>query len=222
MQTEPALLETERLTRSFGSLTAVNGVDLAIRRGELRSIIGPNGAGKSTLFKLISGELAPSSGRVRFDGEDITGLPHFAVSQRGIAKSYQVTTIFPGLSVLENVRLAAQCRRTVLNCWASADRVPGVAERAREILALVELDGKAAEPAATIGHGLQRHLEIAIALACEPKLLLLDEPTAGMNPRESAIFTDFVHRVRDEKNVSILLIEHDMSVVMFENSRIFW
>jgi branched-chain amino acid transport system ATP-binding protein len=212
------LLQTAQLTRSFGSLTAVNGVDLAIRRGELRSIIGPNGAGKSTLFKLISGELAPSSGRVRFDGEDITGLPHFAISQRGIAKSYQITTIFPGLSVLENVRLAVQCRRTVLDCWTRADRVPGVLARAREILALVELDAKAGEAAATIGHGLQRHLEIAIALACEPKLLLLDEPTAGMSPEETERTIALIRRITAGRTV--VVVEHKMKVVMEISDRI--
>ncbi|HEY2995310.1 MAG TPA: ABC transporter ATP-binding protein [Methylomirabilota bacterium] len=212
------LLQTERLTRSFGSLTAVNAVDLAIRPGELRSIIGPNGAGKSTLFKLISGELAPTSGRVRFGGEDITGRPHFEISQRGIAKSYQITTIFPGLSVLENVRLAAQCRRTVLDCWRRADRVPGVVERAREILALVELDAKAAEPAATIGHGLQRHLEIAIALACEPKLLLLDEPTAGMSPEETERTIALIRRIAADRTV--VVVEHKMKVVMEISDRI--
>ena len=212
------LLQTAQLTRSFGSLTAVNGVDLAIRRGELRSIIGPNGAGKSTLFKLISGELAPSSGRVRFDGEDITGLPHFAISQRGIAKSYQITTIFPGLSVLENVRLAVQCRRTVLDCWTRADRVPGVLARAREILALVELDARAGEAAATIGHGLQRHLEIAIALACEPKLLLLDEPTAGMSPEETERTIALIRRIAAGRTV--VVVEHKMKVVMEISDRI--
>jgi branched-chain amino acid transport system ATP-binding protein len=218
LQTEPALLQTERLTRSFGSLMAVNGVDLAIRPGELRSIIGPNGAGKSTLFKLISGELAPTSGRVRFDGADITGRPHFEVSQRGIAKSYQITTIFPALTVLENVRLAAQCRRTVLDCWHRADRVPGVLERAREVLALVELDTKADEPAAVIGHGLQRHLEIAIALACEPKLLLLDEPTAGMSPEETERTIALIRRIAADRTV--ILVEHQMKVVMAISDRI--
>jgi branched-chain amino acid transport system ATP-binding protein len=212
------LLQTERLTRSFGSLTAVNAVDLAVRPGELRSIIGPNGAGKSTLFKLISGELAPTSGRVRFDGEDLTGWPHFRVSQRGIAKSYQITTIFPGLSVLENVRLAVQCRRSVLDCWSQAERLPGVTERARAILALVELGGKAGETAATIGHGLQRHLEIAIALACEPKLLLLDEPTAGMSPEETERTIALIKRISAGRTV--IVVEHKMKVVMEISDRI--
>jgi branched-chain amino acid transport system ATP-binding protein len=218
LQTEPVLLQTERLTRSFGSLTAVNAVDLAIQPGELRSIIGPNGAGKSTLFKLISGELAPTSGRVRFDGKDITGLPHFAVSRRGIAKSYQITTIFPGLSVLENVRLAVQCRRTVLDCFRRADRLSGVLDRARELLAAVELETKADEPAATIGHGLQRHLEIAIALACEPKLLLLDEPTAGMSPEETERTIALIRRIAAGRTV--VVVEHKMKVVMEISDRI--
>jgi branched-chain amino acid transport system ATP-binding protein len=216
--TAEPLLQADRLTRRFGNLTAVNAVDLAVRPGELRSIIGPNGAGKSTLFKLISGELAPTSGRVRFAGEDITGRPQFEVSRRGIAKSYQITTIFPKLTVFENVRLAAQCRRTILDCWTPADRVAGVAARAHEILALVELQGKAGEPAATIGHGLQRHLEIAIALACEPRLLLLDEPTAGMSPEETERTIALIKRIADGRTV--ILVEHKMKVVMEISDRI--
>ena len=217
MTAEP-LLQTERLTRHFGSLTAVHDVDLSVRRGELRSIIGPNGAGKSTLFKLISGELAPTSGRVRFGGEDITGRPQFTVSQLGIAKSYQITTIFPGLTVFENVRLAAQCRRTVLDCWTPADRLADVTARAHEVLGLVELQGKAAATAATIGHGLQRHLEIAIALACEPKLLLLDEPTAGMSPEETERTIALIKRIAAGRTV--MLVEHKMKVVMEISDRI--
>ena len=211
-------LRTERLTRAFGQLLAVDAVDLEVRPGELRSIIGPNGAGKSTFFKLISGELAPTAGRVVFDGEDITGLPHFAVSRRGIAKSYQITTIFRQLSVFENVRIAVQCRRTVLDCWRRADRLPGVADAARAILALVELEAKAAEPAAAIGHGLQRHLELAIALACEPKLLLLDEPTAGMSPEETERTIRLIKRIAAGRTV--VVVEHKMKVVMEISDRI--
>jgi branched-chain amino acid transport system ATP-binding protein len=216
--TADLLLQTDQLTRNFGSLTAVHRVDLAVRTGELRSIIGPNGAGKSTLFKLISGELAPTSGRVRFAGEDVTGRPQFELSRRGIAKSYQITTIFPRLTVFENVRLAAQCRRTILDCWTPADRLAGVAERAREILALVELQAKAHEPAAAIGHGLQRHLEIAIALACEPTLLLLDEPTAGMSPEETERTIALIKRIAAGRTV--ILVEHKMKVVMEISDRI--
>jgi branched-chain amino acid transport system ATP-binding protein len=212
------LLQTDRLTRHFGSLIAVDRVDLGVRPGELRSIIGPNGAGKSTLFKLISGELAPTSGRVRFAGEDVTGRPQFELSRRGIAKSYQITTIFPHLSVFENVRLAAQCRHTVLDCWTPADRVPGVAARAHEILALVDLEARQGALAATLGHGLQRHLELAIALACEPRLLLLDEPTAGMSPEETERTIALIKRIAAGRTV--ILVEHKMKVVMEISDRI--
>ena len=216
--TPPVLLRTERLTRSFGRLLAVNAVDFEVRAGELRSVIGPNGAGKSTFFKLIAGELPPTSGRVLFDGEDITGWPHFAVSRRGIAKSYQITTIFPELSVFENVRVAVQCRRTVMNCWSRADRLDAVAATAREILRAVELDGRADLPATHLGHGLQRHLEIAIALGCNPKLLLLDEPTAGMSPEETERTIALIKRIAAGRTV--ILVEHKMKVVMTISDRI--
>jgi branched-chain amino acid transport system ATP-binding protein len=212
------LLRTERLTRTFGQLIAVNAVDFEVTSGELRSIIGPNGAGKSTFFKLISGELAPTSGRVLFDGVDLTGLPQFQISRRGIAKSFQLTTIFPNLTVYENVRIAAQCRRTILDCWRRADRVPGVAEAAREILALVELDTRATAPAAALGHGLQRHLELGIALACQPRLLLLDEPTAGMSPEETERTMRLIRRLAAGR--TIILVEHKMKVVMEISDRI--
>jgi len=212
------LLRTERLTRSFGSLRAVDGVDFEVAAGELRSVIGPNGAGKSTFFKLIAGELPPSSGRVLFDGEDITGLSHAAVSRRGIAKSYQITTIFPQLTVLENVRVAVQCRRTVMNCWSRAERLDGVADAARRILRDVELEDRADVPAAQLGHGLQRHLEIAIALGCDPKLLLLDEPTAGMSPEETERTIALIKRVA--RGRTVVLVEHKMKVVMAISDRI--
>jgi len=213
-----ALLRTEKLTRSFGRLMAVSAVDFAVAAGELRSIIGPNGAGKSTFFKLISGEVAPTAGRVIFDGEDITGLPQFEASRRGIVKSFQITTIFPSLTVFENVRIAAQCRRSILNCWSSADRVPGAVESAREVLALVELETKAGEVAANIGHGLQRHLEVGIALACQPRLLLLDEPTAGMSPEETERTIKLIKRIASGRTV--ILVEHKMKVIMEISDRI--
>ena len=210
--TAPTLLRTENLSRSFGQLVAVDGVTLEVPAGELRAVIGPNGAGKSTFFKLISGELAPSAGRIVFDGRDITGLAHHAVSRRGIAKSYQITTLFPQLTVLENVRVAVQCRRTILDCWRAADRMREVQDRAREILAAVELEARSGELAANIGHGLQRHLEIAIALACEPRLLLLDEPTAGMSPEETERTMLLIKRIAAGRTV--ILVEHKMKVVM--------
>jgi branched-chain amino acid transport system ATP-binding protein len=189
-----------------------------MRAGELRSVIGPNGAGKSTFFKLIAGEVPPTSGRVSFDGNDVTAEPQFARSQRGIAKSYQITTVFPHLTVLENVRVAVQCRRTVMNCWARADRLPGVAEATWEILRAVELDAKADLPATSLGHGLQRHLEIAIALACAPKLLLLDEPTAGMSPEETERTIALVKRIAAGR--AVIVVEHKMKVVMSISDRI--
>src|SRR4029434_11124038 len=153
------LLETERLTRSFGSLVAVNSVSLVIRRGELRSIIGPNGAGKTTFFRLVSGEMAPSSGRVKFRDADITGLPQHRVCRLGIAKSYQITNIFPHLSVLENVRVAVQGYARSFNFWSRADRIAGCRERAVEILETVSLARRAERLAAHLSHREKRQLE---------------------------------------------------------------
>ncbi len=196
----------------------MDAVDFEVPAGELRAVIGPNGAGKSTFFKLIAGELPPTSGRVLFNGEDVTGEPQFARSQRGIAKSYQITTIFPHLTVFENVRVAAQCRQTVMNCWTRADRLPSVAETTWEILRAVELDAKADLLATHLGHGLQRHLEIAIALACHPTLLLLDEPTAGMSPEETERTIALIKRIAAGRTV--ILVEHKMKVVMTISDRI--
>jgi branched-chain amino acid transport system ATP-binding protein len=196
----------------------VSAVDFEVRSGELRSVIGPNGAGKSTFFKLIAGELPPSSGRVLFDGVDVTAEPQFARSQRGIAKSYQITTIFPHLTVWENVRVAAQCRRTVMRCWSRADRLPAVTEETGAILDAVDLGGKAHVLATHLGHGLQRHLEIAIALACRPRLLLLDEPTAGMSPEETERTIALIRRIATGRTV--VVVEHKMKVVMTISDRI--
>jgi branched-chain amino acid transport system ATP-binding protein len=213
-----AILATEALTRNFGSLRAVDGVDFALRAGELRSIIGPNGAGKSTFFKLISGELPPNGGRIFFKGQDITGRPQHAISRLGITKSYQITTIFPRLTVFENVRVAAQSRRTTFNFWQRAEALPAVAERVREILEAVELTRKAHDLAANLGHGLQRHLEIGIALACEPELLLLDEPTAGMSPEETDHMMILIRQVA--RGRSVIVVEHKMKLVMNVSDRI--
>jgi len=212
------ILRTEGLSRDFGSLRAVDRVDFVLGAGELRSIIGPNGAGKSTFFKLISGELPPSGGRIFFKGQDITGRPQHAISRLGITKSYQITTIFPKLTVFENVRVAAQSRRTTFNFWQRAEALPGVAERVRDILEAVELAHKAHEPAANLGHGLQRHLEIGIALACEPELLLLDEPTAGMSPEETEHTMALIRQVA--RGRTVIVVEHKMKLVMNISDRI--
>jgi branched-chain amino acid transport system ATP-binding protein len=212
------LLRTEALSRSFGSLRAVDRVDLTMRAGELRSIIGPNGAGKTTFFRLISGEMAPSGGRVWFKGRDITGLPQHAVARLGISKSYQITNVFPHLSVHENVRVAVQGWARSFNFWSRADRLPEVAQRAHEILRTVGLTARAALLAAHLSHGEKRHLEIGIALAGDPELLLLDEPTAGMSPEE----TDETMRLIRELTAgrTVVLVEHKMKLVMRISDRI--
>ena len=214
----PPLLETEDLTRAYGSLLAVNRASVIVRRQELRSIIGSNGAGKTTFFRLISGEVRPTSGRIRFNGRDITGLSQHEVCRLGIAKSYQITNIFPHLTVLENVRVAAQGYGHSFNFWSRADRLTHVREQARAILELIGLTTKATMLAAHLSHGQKRHLEIAIALAAEPILLLLDEPTAGMSPEE----TDETMRLIRElaRARTVVLVEHKMKLVMNISDRI--
>jgi len=215
---DAAVLRTENLTRSFGSLLAVHRVNVTVRRGELRSIIGPNGAGKTTFFRLISGELAPTSGRIWFDGRDITGVPQHAVARLGVAKSYQITNVFPHLTVLENVRVAVQGHRHAYNFWSLADGLQPVKVRARELLETVGLIAKAALLAAHLSHGEKRHLELAIALAGDPTLLLLDEPTAGMSPEETDETMVLISRLAEGRTV--VLIEHKMKVVMKISDRI--
>ena len=215
---EAPLLRTEALTRAFGSLIAVDRVDVVVRRGELRSIIGPNGAGKTTFFRLISGETVPTSGRVWFGERDITGLPQHAVARLGIAKSYQITNVFPHLSVHENVRVAVQGWTRSFNFWSRADALTDVAGRADALLRTVGLGGKAAQLAAHLAHGEKRHLEIAIALASEHQLLLLDEPTAGMSPEETDETTRLIRELTAGRTV--ILVEHKMKVVMKISDRI--
>ena len=212
------LLESQGLMKVFGGLTAVNGVDFRVRRGELRSVIGPNGAGKTTFFNLLTGVLPPSQGRILFKGRDITNLPAHAVSRLGIARSYQVTNIFGDLSVFENVRIAAQSRVTHYRCWGSAERLSEVNQRAEEILRLLGLSAKRHVRGAELSHGEQRYLEIGIALATEPDFLLLDEPTAGMSPEETQRTAAFVRTLAGQ--VTIVLVEHDMEVVMGISDRI--
>jgi branched-chain amino acid transport system ATP-binding protein len=212
------IVRTEGLTRSFGSLMAVAQVDFEVERGELRSIIGPNGAGKTTFFRLISGEMAPSTGRIWFDGEDITGLPQHLVSRLGVSKSYQITNIFPHLSVLENVRVAAQTYHLSFNFWSRAAALARFREKAGAILKQVGLWDKRALLAAHLSHGEQRHLELGIALSTDPALLLLDEPTAGMSPEETDETIHLIRRIAEGRTV--ILIEHKMKVVMNISDRI--
>ena len=206
------LLSTERLTMRFGGLAALNNVSLSIPRGEIRAVIGPNGAGKSTLFNCITGVLEPTSGRIVFDGEDITGLPPHHISQKAIARSYQITNIMPGATVLENVRIAAQSRHHSWSLWRHHRFYADVIDRARAVLAAVGLLDKEAELADSLSHGEQRNLEIGVALATEPKLLCLDEPTAGMSVTETRATVELIRGI--SVNLTILIVEHDMEVVM--------
>ena len=196
----------------FGGLAALNRVSIAVPRGEIRAVIGPNGAGKSTFFNCITGVLEPTGGRIILDGEDITGLPPHRISQKGIARSYQITNILPGATVLENVRIAAQSRHHSWSLLKHHRSYEDVIERARTVLASVGLADKAEELAANLSHGEQRNLEIGIALATEPKLLCLDEPTAGMSVTETHATMELVRRIA--ANLTILIVEHDMEVVM--------
>ena len=212
------LLESRGLRKTFGGLTAVNGVDFQVRMGELRSVIGPNGAGKTTFFNLLTGVLPPSGGRILFKGHDITGLPAHAVSRLGIARSYQVTNIFGDLTVYENVRIAAQSRVTHYRFWGRADALALVNQRAEEILHHLGLAVQRHALARELSHGEQRYLEIGIALATDPDFLLLDEPTAGMSPDETRRTAAFVRRLAG--HVTIVVVEHDMEVVMGISDRI--
>jgi branched-chain amino acid transport system ATP-binding protein len=196
----------------FGGLAAVNRVSLQIPRGEIRAVIGPNGAGKSTLFNCITGVLVPTGGRIVFDGEDITGLPPHRISQKGIARSYQITNILPGATVLENVRIAVQSRHHSWALFRHHRAYGDVIDRARAVLDSVGLLDKEAELAANLSHGEQRNLEIGIALATEPKLLCLDEPTAGMSVTETHATVELIRRIAAD--LTILIVEHDMEVVM--------
>jgi branched-chain amino acid transport system ATP-binding protein len=211
-QAATPLLATEGLTVRFGGLRALGNVDFAVMPGELRAIIGPNGAGKSTFFNCLTGVLRPTSGHIRLNGEDITGLSPDRISHKGIARSYQITNILPNASVFENVRIAAQSRRHGWNLFTHHLRFHDIADKAAAALAAVGLRGKSDELAANLSHGEQRNLEIGIALATEPQLLCLDEPTAGMSASETR---DTVGLVRDiAKGLTILIVEHDMQVVM--------
>jgi branched-chain amino acid transport system ATP-binding protein len=209
-----ALLEVRGLERRFGGLVAVGGVDLAVRDGEIRALIGPNGAGKTTLINLLSGFLPPTAGEVLWEGESIA---RWSVARRvraGIARTMQVTSVFPNLSVHDNVWLGAQRRLRRLPALTDRRRLTDVAEWVGQCLALVGLENRAAEPAASIGHGDQRLLEIAIGLSLRPRVLLLDEPTAGMSVRETGDIVRRLKEIHRRDGIAMVIVEHDMQVVM--------
>ncbi len=206
------LLSIERLSHYFGALVALNSVSLAVRPEERRAIIGPHGAGKTTHFILITGVRSPSAGRIVFDGATVTGLTPDAVARRGISRSFQRTNLFPRLTVLENLRLAAAAGgRGSYNLVGSVGRLREPLEKASEVAAAVALAERLREPAGVLSYGEQRQLEIGVALATSPRLLLLDEPTAGMSPEETERMTRLLERL--PRSVTMLIIEHDMDVV---------
>jgi len=206
------ILSTELLTVRFGGLAALSQVNFEVRRDEVRAIIGPNGAGKSTFFHCLTGVLRPTAGRILFNGDDITSLQSNAISQKGIARSYQITNLLPNATVRENVRIAAQSRRHAWNMASHHSSFDDINEKAKTALDSVGLLSKAEELAANLSHGEQRNLEIGIALATEPLLLCLDEPTAGMSAAETHDTMQLVKRIA--KDLTILIVEHDMQVVM--------
>jgi len=222
-----ALLEARQLTMRFGGLTAVKQVDFTIEEGMIASLIGPNGAGKTTFFNMLTGIYIPTSGQLQLANRDITGAKPDKLTSLGIARTFQNIRLFNNMTVLENV-LVGRHSRLKTGLVGTLLRPPGVKQEERQarqkalsLLEFVSLGAsKAQELAKNLSYGDQRRLEIARALASEPKILLLDEPTAGMNPNETADLTRFIHRIRDELDLSILLIEHDMKVVMGISDRV--
>jgi branched-chain amino acid transport system ATP-binding protein len=209
-----SVLEVRNLSKRFGSLVAVRDISLSVESGELRAVIGPNGAGKTTFFNLISGFLAPSTGSILFDGRDVNGVPAYQRVELGMARTFQITEIFPELTVFENIRIVTEVAAGFrLRPWLSAAEKAEVGRRIEATLALAALSGKADRVVGELAHGDQRAAEIAMALALKPRLLLLDEPTAGMGDQETYEITQLIRRLRQDRKLTIVLIEHDMRVV---------
>ncbi|HSG18231.1 MAG TPA: ABC transporter ATP-binding protein [Anaerolineae bacterium] len=218
---DDTLLETSQLRREFGALVAVDDVDLKVKARTLHSIIGPNGAGKTTLFNLLSGNLAPTSGRVFFKGKDITNLPLHRTAHLGIGRSFQITNIFPNLTVFENIRLSCQALgRDNFKLLRSYTRYRPYIDRTVEVLELVGLSQEAMLPARALPHGAQRKLELGMILAPDPELLLLDEPTAGMASEQVPELMALIQNIQEAGEKTVMLVEHNMNVVMSVSDRI--
>jgi branched-chain amino acid transport system ATP-binding protein len=220
------ILVADHVRKEFGGLVATNDVDFTIPRGSIVSLIGPNGAGKTTFFNMLTGVYKPTAGRIVFDGHDVTGKPPHAITERGIGRTFQNIRLFQNMTALENVLVGmhARLKGGILGSIIRTPRIrkeeDGAAERGRELLRYCGLRNKDDEVSRNLSYGDQRRLEVARALATQPKLLLLDEPTAGMNPQETADFTAFVEKLRSEQGLTVLLIEHDMRVVMNCSDRV--
>ncbi|MFU0507995.1 ABC transporter ATP-binding protein [Pseudaminobacter sp. NGMCC 1.201702] len=218
MLSDEPVLEVRNVTRKFGGLTAVNDLSFSVRRNSIHGLIGPNGAGKTTTFSLISGYYKPTSGKILYEGQDISGLKTSRLARRGLIRTFQGTTLFQEFSVLDNVRVG--CHRSagasfisrIVGSDAPVER--GAERKAREILELFDLEALADEPTSSLPHGHQRALGMAVALAADPVVILLDEPFTGMNPEETRRMMDHVRRVRSERAITIMLVEHDMQAVM--------
>jgi branched-chain amino acid transport system ATP-binding protein len=214
------ILVAEGVRKEFGGLVAVNDIDFTIPERSIVSLIGPNGAGKTTFFNMLTGVYKPTAGRIVFDGHDVTAKPPHAITERGIGRTFQNIRLFQNMTALENTLVGMHCRlsggivRSVLRTPGLKREEQDARKRAAELLDFSGLRGRDDEFARNLSYGDQRRLEVARALATQPKLVLLDEPTAGMNPQETAEFTSFVSKLRDEEKLTILLIEHDMRVVM--------
>jgi branched-chain amino acid transport system ATP-binding protein len=214
-----ALLETAALTKRFGGVVASDGISLALQPGELHALIGPNGAGKTTLIGQLTGEIAPDSGRIHFDGRDITALPVYRRSRLGLARSFQIASLFLDFTALDNVALAVQAHSGhSFRFWRAARTDPRLREPARAALDRLGLARRAGVPVTALSHGERRQLEIAMALATRPRLLLLDEPMAGMGAEESARLVETLRQLKG--GVTILLVEHDMDAVFALADRI--
>jgi branched-chain amino acid transport system ATP-binding protein len=215
------ILETKHLRKEFGGLVAVDDVSIQVQAHTLHSIIGPNGAGKTTLFNLLSGVFPPTRGKVFFKGQDITHLPPHRMAHLGIGRSFQITNIFPNLSVLENIRLSAQAMgKNNFKLFVPADVFPKYIQKAHEVIAQVGLNGKEAMLARALPHGDKRKLELGIMLASDPELLLLDEPTAGMSSEQVPALLEIIRSILALGNKTIILVEHRMDMVMSISDRI--
>lgn len=215
------MLEVNNLSKSFGGLKAVSGVTFNVRRSSVHSLIGPNGAGKTTLFNLVTGAIAPEAGKVEFQNQEITGWSSERLAKMGLVRTFQRTSIFKNLSAQENVALSIRSRDGMSkSLWQPARKEHAIEEEAREVLAMVGLKGRENDKAGFLAHGLQRALDIAIGLALKPKMIMMDEPLAGMSRGDREIIASLILKLRDKLGLTIVVVEHDVGMVMRLSDRI--